>query len=126
MNKSTIATILGTAALGLLKSKGSKSNNFKDDEIIDNITELESYEDKPQKMFDKIKLISIYEAGYIDWDLIGRFRNLEILSLEDCTGYRVDDKIGNLTKLKSLNLSDNYISYISPEIGKLNNLNFCG
>ena len=53
MNKSTIATILGTAALGLLKSKGSKSNNFKDDEIIDNGYELEVMKIKPQKMFDR-------------------------------------------------------------------------
>ena len=70
--------------------------------------------------------IEVFKDGHIDWDLIGKFRNLEVLSLEDCTGYRVDDEIGNLIKLKQLILAQIIFLTYLQKLENLRILNFFG
>jgi Leucine-rich repeat (LRR) protein len=118
MNKSTLATILGTAALGFLKSSGSKNDGVR----IEDIDELLEYANDPNKAH------LVTEVNLENNNLtslppeIGNLTNLKWLHLNNNNLTSLPPEIGNLSNLKYLYLYINNLTSLPPEIGNLTNL----
>ena len=118
MNKSTLATILGTAALGFLKSSGSKNDGVR----IEDIDELLEYANDPNKAH------LVTEVNLENNNLtslppeIGNLSNLKYLYLYINNLTSLPPEIGNLTNLEVLDFADNNLAYLPKEIGNLSHL----
>ena len=91
MNKPVITTILGTAALGLLKSSGSKNNEV----TIYSIDKLIEYANDPKKA----PLVIEIDLSYPSSD-------------ERITS--IPSEIGNLRNLLKIDLQDNDLTTLPP------------
>jgi Leucine-rich repeat (LRR) protein len=115
MNKSTIATILGTAALGLMKSSGSRNFISSIDELI------ESANDPDKAPFVTLISLPYSNITYLPKE-IGNFVNLKTIHLPDNNLTSLPEEIENLINLRRLELSNNNLTSIPKEIGNLINL----
>ena len=103
MNKSTMATIIGTAALGLMKASGSKSKRN-----INPIKISDLYKLSPE---EKAEVRTLEISGYalqfsslteLPDDIFEGFENLETLYFRWHKSNTLPSSIGNLTNLKDL------------------------
>jgi Leucine-rich repeat (LRR) protein len=126
MNKSTIATILGTAALGLMrKNSGSKAPllGLEDVYTLDGIDEVREYANKSIEIRDRVSEVDLTEAGLTSFPMeVFKFKNLSDLDLRWNHISSIPPEIGDLIYLRSLNIVHNNIDSIPPEIGNLKNL----
>ena len=141
MNKSTIATILGTATLGLIKSSGSKNNGV----VIRDIDSLMEYANDPNKAHLVIQVHlsyknltslppEIYNLSHLEGlglsnnnltslpPEIGNLGHLKRLDLSYTNLTSLPKEIGNLSHLKILDLRNNNLTSLPPEIGNLSHL----
>jgi len=117
MNKYALGTIIGTALLGLAKSKSGGKNVYKPRKIED------IYNISPQKkaLITGINLSGKYLTQIPD-DIFDGFTNLRSLWLDDNQLTELPESIGNLTKLKKLYLSSNQLTELPESIGNLTKL----
>lgn len=132
MNKSTIATILGVATLGLIRTPlGSHNKKYTPKSIsmlykagikMKSETSILDFSKIPEKDALIIKGINLMGWKNLSEVPIGieRFENLNMLNLDG----KIDniDKICELTKLKSIYLRLDNLEHIPPCIGNLTNL----
>jgi len=132
MNKSTIATILGTAALGLIRTPSGSINKKYTPKSIPVLYRAGSKRKSETSILDLSKIpekdaLTIEGIHLMGWKNLSevpigieRFKNLNILNL----GGKIDniDKICELTKLKRLYLRLDNLEHIPPCIGNLTNL----
>ena len=118
MNTSTIATILGTAALGLMKSSGSRNREI----TVDSINELIRYANNPNKApFVTIVFLSEKNLTSLPKE-IGNLVNLRELDLNYNQLTSLPKEIGSLVNLEELYLDFNQLTSLPKEIGNLINL----
>jgi hypothetical protein len=150
MNTSTIATILSTAALGLMKSSGSKSLQWSYEKRADRFKgknysprSLSAIYKLSQKKRDSIKWLEIHslfdiweevvtpERTYykeiepeFDANIFNMFPNLEALVILESYITSIPPEIGNLTKLEYLRILCDDLLELPAEIGNLTNLKY--
>ena len=132
MNKSTIATILGVSALGLIRTPLGSHNKKYTPKSISILSKAGNKRKSETSILDFSKIpekdaLSIKGINLMRWENLSevpigieRFKNLKMLSL----GGKIDniDKICELTKLKRLYLRLDNLEHIPPCIGNLTNL----
>ena len=117
MNKTVLSTIVGTALLGLAKSKSGGRNSYKPRNIED-IYKLSAQEKSQITRLD----LSIMGLTQIPDDIFDGFANLERIDLNNNQLTELPQSIGNLTNLKWLTLSSNQLTELPQSIGNLTNL----
>ena len=112
-----LGTIIGTALLGLAKSKSGGRNVYRPRKIED------IYNISPQKkaLITGINLSGKYLAQTPD-DIFDGFTKLKWLWLEDNQLTELPNSIGNLTNLEKLWLVNNQLTELPQSIGNLTNL----
>jgi Leucine-rich repeat (LRR) protein len=152
MNTSTMATILGTAALGIIRSSGSKSV-YEYSEYYDRYVYAPNRISNSKRDADKKALVTMIDFRSLDIEEIPddyflqfpalkdlllqgnklstlpsslfSLHNLEKLYLTDNRGITViPSQISNLENLRALGLSGTNITSIPDEIGELENLHW--
>jgi Leucine-rich repeat (LRR) protein len=152
MNTSTMATILGTAALGIIRSSGSKSV-YEYSEYYDRYVYAPNRISNSKRDADKKALVTMIDFRALDIEEIPddyflqfpalkdlllqgnklstlpsslfSLHNLEKLYLTDNRGITViPSQISNLENLRALGLSGTNITSIPDEIGELENLHW--
>ena len=119
-NKYAIGTVVGTALLGLAKSSllGSKNDGVK----VYSIEELLRYANDPNLA---PLVTNIYLNGNNLTTIpkeIGNLTKLRQLDLSYNELTTLPPEIGNLTNLEEFHLNDNQLTTLPPEIGNLKNL----
>jgi len=122
MNTSTMATILGTTALGLLKSKGSNAKwgytSFEPKNLMDIFNASENYRlGCNELILDEVN----YNFEGLE-KIISMFPNIDSLSIQYANITTIPSNISTLTNLKKLFAGDSAIESIPPEIGQCVNL----
>jgi len=122
MNTSAIATILGAAALGLIrKNYGS----FAKEPVYSlmGIDEVREYANRSVEVRDRVADVDLTEEGLTSFPMeVFKFKNLSNLYLRWNDIDSIPPEIGNLKYLRTLNIVHNNLSEIPPEIGNLVNL----
>ena len=117
MNKSTMATIIGTAALGLMKASGSKSKRN-----INPIKISDLYKLSPEAVEISGYALQFSSLTELPDDIFEGFENLETLYFRWHKSNTLPSSIGNLTNLKDLFLNKGRLTALPQEIGNLTNL----
>jgi len=122
MNKSTIVTILSTAALGLMKKHSGSFGLHYRPETLDDVL---NFWEKDRKRVTTLHLDAMF-IKEIPNGLFDGFDNLEVLVLDNNNLTEIPESITNIRTLKKLYLSGNRIKSIPHHIKNLENLEFLG
>ena len=124
MNKSAIATILGTATLSLLSLKGSKSGTLRSDNELSAFSKnrIIEYASNPEKA-PLVSSVDLTSQGLYSIPVeIGKFINLKRLMLANNNLNSLPSEIKNLKNLEVLDLGHNQFTDMPKEITSLTNL----
>ena len=140
MNKTVLGTIVGTALIGLAKSKRGGKNRYRPRDIESiyklskskkaKVTNLDlgdkGLRELPDDIFDgfaKLEDLDLKGNQLTELpDSIGNLTNLEGLGLKRNQLTELPNSIGNLTKLEDLDLKTNQLTELPDSIGNLTNL----
>ena len=115
MNTSTITTILGAAALGMLKSSGSRNKGI----TVNSIDQLIECAYNPKKV-SSVQTVDLRSKNldYFPKEIV-YFKNLKRLALSRNSLTSIPSEIGKLKNLEILLLGNNKLTALPKEIGNL-------